>query len=177
MSQVSGPKFSANNLMAAVFIIWLLTIEPESLEDGGVLHRKQPGLLMTVVCVLVPDPWWDDERIAGFPFELLAVDNAISFSPEDVVDGTVRLPMRSSSDPSSDELYPTGHGRQHRPTGVRIDIFQRHIIEGVGARRGQLAQGLLCTLPFVVEQGGMRAQQDAPRWGTVARCHSDAASH
>lgn len=146
-------------------------------EPGGwgVLHRKQHGLLMTVICVFVPDPWWDDEKIAGFPFELLAVDNAISLSLEDVVDGTVDLPMRSSSDPSSDELYPTGHGRQQRPTGVRIDIFQRHIIERVGARHGQLAYGFLCVLPFVVEQGD-EGPAGVSRWGAVARCHSDAAS-
>jgi hypothetical protein len=80
--------------MAVVSFIGLFAIQAEGVEDGSILHRKQNGVLIGIIHMLMPSPRWHDEEVAGLPGKALAVNDRITLVRENVIDGAVRLPMR-----------------------------------------------------------------------------------
>jgi hypothetical protein len=80
--------------MTVVGCMRLLAAQTEGLEDRDILHREQDGVLMGVIRMLMLCPWRCDEKAAGLPGEALTVDDRITLSREDVIDGAIRLSMR-----------------------------------------------------------------------------------
>src|SRR6266850_2845065 len=89
-------KCPDDDLMAVVSFIGLFAIQAESVEDGSILHRKQNGVLIGIIRMLMPSPRWHDEEVAGLPGKALAVNDRITLSLEGVIDGAIRLPIRLS---------------------------------------------------------------------------------
>ena len=75
-----------------------------------------------------------------------------------MIDRAMRLPVRLGAYTEPDELDPKGHRRQHRTTGMRIDILQKHIIERPATSGGPLPPCFLAGFLLVGEF-------ESRRWG------------
>src|SRR5581483_1547713 len=105
-----------------------LSVESEGLEHWRVLHGEQHGVVRRRICVLVPAPGRDAEEVALLPIEATPVDDAPTFTFEDVIDLARHLAPSTSVYAGPDSLNPASQGGQHRSAGVRIHIFEGDVV-------------------------------------------------
>ncbi len=104
-----------------------MTVEAESAHRGLVRHRIENRILRSGR-MAVGDPIRHHKNIVGTPVEGLAADLGATLPLENAIDGAGHPTLWSRGFASAQKLAPERHGRHHRASRDRIDIFDDHTV-------------------------------------------------
>src|SRR5580692_2727122 len=133
MSGRSRVENSCDLLMAIVCRQRFFPVFAKHFHYGGILNREEDRSFgRRPVYVLMIGPARNRKDVPLFPIEANASDDGGAPPFKDVIDGTVYLAMRFGVRSGPEQLNPGGDRIHHRSPGVRISVFQSHVIERAG---------------------------------------------
>src|SRR6267143_6083144 len=141
-----------NVLVPAVLGERFLAVEAERLDHRPVVDRKEDGVFLSGVGVLVQRPRRKRQDVALAPVVGLAVDDGAALSLRDAEHGAAGDPPSPQPLAGTDELYPAAEGRQHRAAGLRMRVFERHAFIRRAIAIAQSAQRRRGLLPGIDEE-------------------------
>src|SRR5947209_20105916 len=97
----------------------------------------------------MPRPAGDDKHIALLPLETGTVDNRRAASLEGVVDRATDVPMSQRLHTWPQHLNPGSERWHDRAARLRIDVFQRHVIERAGIHLRKVGKSTLGVGPLI----------------------------
>src|SRR5712692_2213055 len=107
-------------LVPPVFRVGLLPVETKGFHRRGVLDGKENDLFFALIDMFMPGPRRNDEEIAALPVKAFAVDDRVSSSLKNMINGAAHLTVGPRVDAGSNQLNVAADGREGRPAGHGI---------------------------------------------------------